>query len=168
VENYKIVYHNNPKNVDDLLNSLSIKVKDYFDNLTVLSNYTYSAIQTILNKINKKFSNCKVNIASNYFLEDIFEIEIKEDYTLKSYLISDNGLLKWRNDKDPLISDIKEIETFIIKDIEVVILKYFSKKCSDCGESILLNIGELQFFVKKGFQLPKRCKCCRDKRKQNK
>jgi hypothetical protein len=41
-------------------------------------------------------------------------------------------------------------------------------KCKSCYELISLNTKELEYFHKKGLNPPKRCKSCRDKRKQNK
>ena len=40
-------------------------------------------------------------------------------------------------------------------------------KCQDCGEEFILNEGEQEFYNKKGLVEPKRCKSCREKRKNN-
>lgn len=40
-----------------------------------------------------------------------------------------------------------------------------TKKCRDCGREFTLNDGEINFYRSKGFELPSRCKACRDKRK---
>ena len=40
-----------------------------------------------------------------------------------------------------------------------------TKKCRDCGREFTLNDGEIDFYRSKGFELPSRCKACRDKRK---
>lgn len=42
-------------------------------------------------------------------------------------------------------------------------------KCIDCGEEFTFTAGEQQFYQEKGFtNEPKRCKACRDKKKQSK
>lgn len=42
-------------------------------------------------------------------------------------------------------------------------------KCIDCGEEFTFTAGEQEFYAEKGFtNEPKRCKSCRDKRKQEK
>ncbi|HYK74859.1 MAG TPA: zinc-ribbon domain containing protein, partial [Pseudoneobacillus sp.] len=41
-------------------------------------------------------------------------------------------------------------------------------KCVDCSNKLALSMKEINFFIEKGFDLPKRCKSCRDKRKLNK
>jgi len=44
-------------------------------------------------------------------------------------------------------------------------------KCqeSDCGAEFIFTTGEQEFYKERGFDVePKRCKECRDKRKQNK
>lgn len=40
-----------------------------------------------------------------------------------------------------------------------------TKKCRDCGREFTLTDGEIDFYRSKGFELPNRCKACRDKRK---
>ncbi len=39
------------------------------------------------------------------------------------------------------------------------------KKCLDCGRGFTHTHGEINFYRSKGFELPSRCKACRDKRK---
>lgn len=42
-------------------------------------------------------------------------------------------------------------------------------KCTDCGEVFISTAGEQAFYAEKGFNNePKRCKPCREKRKQEK
>ncbi len=36
----------------------------------------------------------------------------------------------------------------------------------DCSEEFTITIGEQEFYRSKDFELPKRCKACRSKRKQ--
>lgn len=43
-----------------------------------------------------------------------------------------------------------------------------TKKCRDCGKEFTLTDGEIEFYRSKGFELPTRCKSCRDKRKGRK
>lgn len=39
------------------------------------------------------------------------------------------------------------------------------KKCKDCGENFTFSTREQEFYKEKGFPDPKRCKSCRQKRK---
>ena len=41
---------------------------------------------------------------------------------------------------------------------------YTTIRCSECGRSFEITNGEKEFFDKKGFQLPKKCKNCRGQR----
>lgn len=41
-------------------------------------------------------------------------------------------------------------------------------ECADCGNEFIFTEGEQAFYKEKGFADPKRCKSCRDARKQNK
>ncbi|MFQ5604200.1 MAG: zinc-ribbon domain containing protein [bacterium] len=38
--------------------------------------------------------------------------------------------------------------------------------CEDCGNQFTFSEDEQQFYNQRGFQEPKRCKSCRDKRKR--
>ena len=40
-------------------------------------------------------------------------------------------------------------------------------KCKDCGEEFYMTYREVHFYEEKGLSLPKRCKECREKRKNN-
>jgi len=40
-----------------------------------------------------------------------------------------------------------------------------SLQCSDCGREFVWPAGEQEFFKKKGFQQPKRCTACRNRKK---
>jgi hypothetical protein len=42
---------------------------------------------------------------------------------------------------------------------------YTTIKCSSCGRKFVITNGEYDFFQKKGFDLPKRCKSCREQKK---
>ncbi|MGJ7923058.1 zinc-ribbon domain containing protein [Neobacillus sp. LXY-4] len=37
-------------------------------------------------------------------------------------------------------------------------------KCWECGERFIFTIGEQQFYKQKGFEYPKRCAGCRERR----
>lgn len=39
-------------------------------------------------------------------------------------------------------------------------------KCADCKEEFPFTEGEQSFYAGKGFDAPKRCKPCRDRRKE--
>lgn len=40
--------------------------------------------------------------------------------------------------------------------------------CQDCGQEFVFTESEQNFYQERGFQEPKRCKPCRDKRKAQK
>lgn len=54
---------------------------------------------------------------------------------------------------------ISKLHTEIFTDKEI--------KCQDCGEIFVFTSGEQEFYNKKGFVYPKRCKLCREKKKQS-
>jgi len=40
-------------------------------------------------------------------------------------------------------------------------------RCQDCGQDFDFTIRDQDFYADKGFMPPKRCRACREKRKQN-
>lgn len=40
-------------------------------------------------------------------------------------------------------------------------------KCRDCGTEFAVDEKEQAWYAERGLQIPKRCKPCREKRKQN-
>lgn len=40
--------------------------------------------------------------------------------------------------------------------------------CKDCGAEFELTASEKTWYAQQGFELPRRCKTCRDKRKKGK
>ena len=48
--------------------------------------------------------------------------------------------------------DLKEMDTGI---------KTLTLKCKDCGDSFMIERGEILFYAHKKLQLPSRCRCCR-------
>ena len=38
-------------------------------------------------------------------------------------------------------------------------------KCKDCGDNFVITADEQKWYAEKGFKEPKRCKSCRDARK---
>lgn len=38
--------------------------------------------------------------------------------------------------------------------------------CKDCGRGFELTIGEIDFYKQMGFNIPRRCKSCRDRNKK--
>lgn len=45
--------------------------------------------------------------------------------------------------------------------------KPMDRKCTDCGKPFSISVSEQKFFQEKKFDLPKRCKPCRQIRRQN-
>ena len=39
------------------------------------------------------------------------------------------------------------------------------KRCLECGKKFIFAIGEQEWFAQRGFEDPRRCKECREKRK---
>lgn len=60
-----------------------------------------------------------------------------------------------------------ELKNILIDAISYKIEKESRKKCKDCGEHFELKIGEIMYFKKMNFDLPRRCTKCRSIRKSN-
>ena len=47
------------------------------------------------------------------------------------------------------------------------IVPWHKHKCKDCGREFVMSYNEVHFYATNGLNLPKRCKECREKRKNN-
>lgn len=105
-------------------------------------------------------------IYKNYRFEYVFFIKDKQiDFCRVNYNRPQYEKLDEFNDTD--ISDV-DIAKFILKKISNYNdLMQSNLTCKSCGESFTLNLGEMMFFDNLSLSYPKRCKPCRDKRKQN-
>lgn len=66
------------------------------------------------------------------------------------------------------VKNIDEVyELFYASKAESHDAPYIVKTCSDCGESIVLTRNQVRWFKEKGFDIPKRCKECNQKRKEH-
>lgn len=73
--------------------------------------------------------------------------------------------------------EVESYSSFNISNLEILISDILNNQiaeslnkseCVDCSNEINLTNGEIKFYINNGLFLPKRCKPCRKKRKQNK
>ena len=67
---------------------------------------------------------------------------------------------------------VKTVDEFIeqrsiVIEASLGIIAWHKHKCKDCGEEFYMDFNEVDFYQRKGLNLPKRCKACREKRKNN-
>lgn len=108
-------------------------------------------IRSIKDFILSKFS--KYGVLVQYLCLKDFQNEIYVRYRYSS--------IKYQVSEDLCIDTID-------KDITELLESSTIKTCKDCETEFSLNLGEIDFYNNKNYDLPKRCKSCRDKRKQNK
>ena len=139
------------------------KFNSYFENLDVLNNI--DELNFLVDKLNKNFSQYNVVINGSVKLENIYEIStrMKHRSYLGGYYITNKGILD--NKKDSYLklntSEIYSIEKYLSDDLKERIKEEVKTRCWECDKEFTLELGELRFFIHKGFDLPKRCKCCR-------
>jgi predicted RNA-binding Zn-ribbon protein involved in translation (DUF1610 family) len=126
-------------------------IETYFD-------YSFERKDLIKININVTSNEYKINSASLEFL--IFENKLSsiEDDNKETL----NIILNTQEDINNMMKYLNEV---FVDLIQQVINNY---KCTDCSNNLDLNKGQIEFFLSKGFELPKRCKSCRNKRRKNK
>jgi len=65
-------------------------------------------------------------------------------------------------------SNLKEASFKIISENYLFNTKLSDLTCNECSNEFSIKLSEFDYFKSKGLHLPKRCKSCRQKRKQNK
>lgn len=76
-------------------------------------------------------------------------------------------ILPYDNTMYKHVSTLDELRSAREQCIEASVLDmaWHKGRCKDCHQEFIMSHNEVQFFSKKELTLPKRCKCCRDKRK---
>jgi hypothetical protein len=78
--------------------------------------------------------------------------------------IENGSVVKIFNIEDECV----EFENILNDFLLVIILEYVkSLNCEDCDKKLNIKEKDIIFFIDKEFELPKRCKSCRNKRKGN-
>lgn len=122
-------------------------------------NYNVGESISISMYINSRFNN--TGEKNFYTCNDKLYQSEEQLYSLKD--ICSSAFVKLLNPND-LVNDA---EKFIDEQINGLIRdEICGRKCIDCSEQLDITSGEVKFFIDKRFNLPKRCKSCRDKRKK--
>ncbi|MGG3890356.1 zinc-ribbon domain containing protein [Metabacillus fastidiosus] len=96
-----------------------------------------------------------VNRVSSYEYAIILEHELHDSYYYLEKINITNRIL-----------EMKEVND-IVEYIDVIMSKHkIKRKCVNCDENFVINFDEVKFYKNKEFDLPKRCKSCRNNRKQ--
>lgn len=115
--------------------------------------YYFDETDRILIELSVGFNDYRIEISSSDI--QIIDTSLTEEVIKCVNLQTPKDYLKIEN----IISDIiyNSIQSY---------MKNF--KCKDCKTQLKITNQEIIFFMNKGFELPKRCKSCRNKRKQTK
>ncbi|WP_206207756.1 zinc-ribbon domain containing protein [Virgibacillus profundi] len=128
-----------------------------------------------------KSRNVNYSLECKYYSESLIEIRIhklidnyyrlslirpilyihKDNLYFGRTVIGENNIL----DREK-IKEIDDYESELMSTILSLIQHDLNIMCKECNKNILLKAGEIKFYLNKGFNLPKRCKSCRKKRKQ--
>ena len=133
-------------------------------------------------KINEWFHETEMNTLKkmplwmrlNYFINKICKA-IKDGYK--------NEDIKWDYVNEMCTKDLDQFDYNMYESVDTVekldrirfdvicasegIGSWHKHKCKDCGKEFYMTYKEVHFYEEKGLNLPKRCKECREKRKNN-
>jgi hypothetical protein len=149
--------------IDDFFEEAFSKIKIYFEKLEVLNSIT--ELKSITNKLKNVFQEFNIDIKGEDYYENVFKIEGINDYYVFNDCIS---LDVDRKEVIINISDLQEVFNYISNDINEELMNDTKRHCYECGDDFVLELGEIKFFIKKGFDYPRRCKPCRKVRRQSK
>lgn len=144
-------------------------IKQYFNDLKPIGNI--KELEILSTELKSKYEEFNLQIDNELMLEDVYKITVNEDgrYNLQTYYVF-MDCVSYDVNKEKVLSKVtncQQIKNIIINDINENLKEQTKEKCYDCGQEFVLELGEIKFFIKKGFDYPKRCKSCRSKRKQN-
>lgn len=144
-------------------------IKQYFNDLKPIKDI--KELDALSMELKSKYVEFDLHIKNELILEDIYKITVNEDnrYNLQTYYVF-TDCVSYDVNKEQVLSKVtnfQQIKNVIINDINEILKEQTKEKCYDCGQEFVLELGEIKFFIKKGFDYPKRCKSCRVKRKQN-
>lgn len=155
------------ENIDEYIIKFENLIKNYFETLKPLEN-TYE-IEVVSKEIARKYIDFNITVAGDLFLEDVYRINVlsRGKMLLKSYYITNDNIFLDENKENRLFSikNKKQIKNYLVNDIDNTIRNRTRKTCLECSEDFILKMGEIKFFNKKNFDYPKRCKSCRNNRK---
>lgn len=144
------ILRSDTKHVQTGYMSYSKKKKYYLE-----THFDYSFERKDLIKINIKVTSSEYKINSTSLEFYIFENKLSDNKETLDIIL---------NTQEDINNMVQYFNEVFVNLIQQVISNY---KCTDCSKDLDLNKGQIDFFLNKGFELPKRCKSCRDKRKQN-
>jgi predicted RNA-binding Zn-ribbon protein involved in translation (DUF1610 family) len=166
----------------DICSFIDNKIVSYRSKIQPLNNI--KGLNIIAEELRLKYLDHNISVSFGSYFEAIycisldinerhFEKGLKKYQTpkkhLESYYICNKGIHEYQNARELILetSDTDKIKNYIEMDIDNKIKKETEKKCIDCKNKFTLELGEIKFYNQKGYDLPKRCKKCRELKKLN-
>jgi hypothetical protein len=169
----------NSNNTDIIKNFIKDEINKLINGLHMPTKFVI--LNNFLIKVKKLFNEQiirKEKIINNYEITHTlkFNFEVINDEII--FRFKSHGLPKSNSEIHLLLSEIynendeinfASLGDIIFEKIVSFIYSHYSEyKCCECGNFVKLYSKDIKYYLDKEFELPKRCKCCRDKRKQNK
>lgn len=168
--------------IEDTLNKISEKYNNTIIGKEEVTNRVRVGKGRYKNK--KEIKDIFVKVSHKPIAQDIIKVSFERNFIgsrINEYLFiykdklysyySDYKLLeRIKSGELQLMKDIKafdDLEDYVIEYINLQIKRDLNRNCINCDSKIEMTTGEIKFFIDKGLLLPKRCKTCRVKRKQN-
>ena len=159
-------------NVDEYIRKFEYNIEKYFNELKPLRKI--EDLEVITLNLEQKFIEFELEVNGQLILENVYEISISgangNSYLQEIYYIFED-CISMDIDKNIILSqviDSQQVKDYIMKDIYDILQKETSGICLECDEEFTLELGEIKFFIQKGFDYPKRCKNCRKKKRLKK
>lgn len=154
--NFQVKVVDNEFTASNVIQYVKNKIEHYFDNLRPIKNI--DKLNLSIKQLNQKYSDIKLEISGDLQTEESYCIWFSSPHLWREYFILTNNEIGEIDEQD--------IRSLISEKIENKIKEKLIFECYDCDKDFNLEIGELRFFIKKGFNLPSRCKDCRKLKKK--
>ena len=176
------------KDIGTINDSYEELKKKYHDRTLFKDKVTLSPrLAKKLNKPVNKIMDRNIEVKTKHIAQDMVNINVRMAYGSKNsksdldiYLYKNKIYSCWNNYKYPMMIVRNEAEekyryednvNSIVNNVSKVVNSFLLSKidsCVDCNNTINFSAKDLEFFLREDMLLPKRCKSCRQKRKQNK
>lgn len=167
-------------NIDGLCQLMTSRFEQYLEDKKPLDKI--EEFENITKLLQSKYSCYELAFYGEHWIDDIYQIRVSsksykylDDIDLEYYVTSEGIVTKGsiiNNDSRQLVfesQNFADISTHLLDEINNQIQTELTKRCTDCTKRFTMQLGELEFFIKKDFDLPRRCKECRkNKKNQNK
>lgn len=126
--------------------------------------------ELVLEKVMDKTKYIKLtDVFTNEQFGDLIRLQLEKPIKQLCFLIFDLINYKYNTPNPKAIEELyfdeQELDEDIRETVDNLLQHGHFMKCKDCGNPFYIMYDEEEWYTDRGFNIPKRCKTCRDKRR---